>query len=76
MATTTIHLPQAVQDELSAVARRTGRSEAEIIVEAVEHHLREAHRPRPKAVGIYDDPEVTGENYEEWLAANWSPDRE
>jgi hypothetical protein len=76
MATTTIELPPDVKRELEALARRTGRTEAELIVEAVERHLQAEQRPRPKAIGVYSDPEVTGENYEDWLATNWKPDWE
>jgi hypothetical protein len=73
---TTVELPPDVKRDLEDLARRSGRTEAEIVVEAVERHLAAVARPRPQAIGVYDDPEVTGENYEEWLAANWKSDRE
>lgn len=76
MATTAIKLPPDVQLKLEALARRTGQAEAEIILEAVEHRLQAEPWPRPKAIGIYSDPEVTSENLEDWLAANWKPDWE
>jgi len=57
MAATALELPPDVQRELEALARRTGRTEAEVIVEAVERHLQAEQRLRSKAIGIYGDPE-------------------
>jgi hypothetical protein len=76
MAATVVDPSPEVQRELEALARRTGRPEAEIVREAVERHLAAVVRPRPQAIGVYNDPEVTGENYEGWFAANWNSDRE
>lgn len=75
-STITIKLPQDVRRDLDALAQRTGRTEAEVVLDAVERHLAAEARPRPKAIGVYSDPEVTGENHEDWLAANWKPDWE
>ena len=74
MATTTIELPPDVQRELEALARRTGRTEAEVIIEAVERHLQAEQRPRPKSFGIAEDPELSGTDSEDWLKANWRPE--
>lgn len=74
--TITVKLPKDVQRDLAALARRTGRTEVEVVLDAVERHLATESQPRPKAIGIYSDPDVTGENYEDWLAANWKPDLE
>ena len=74
MATTTIELPPDVQRELEALARRTGRTEAEVIIEAVERHLQAEQRPHPKSFGIAEDPELSGADSEDWLKANWRPE--
>jgi predicted transcriptional regulator len=73
---TTIQLPPDVQRELKALADRTGRSEAEIVLEAVEHFLASRRRPRLHSLGSVSDPDVTSENLDEWLAANWKPNWE
>ena len=80
MATTTIELPPDMQRDLEALARRTGRTEAELIVEAVERrlvderHLPAGKRPLPRSIGVVSAPDVSGADYEAWLKATWHPE--
>jgi predicted transcriptional regulator len=75
MEKTTVYLTCDQQEQLAALARRTRRSKAELIREAVDVLLRDNPRPRPKSAGIWaSDGEVNSENLEDWLAANWKRD--
>jgi len=71
---TTIQLPPELRQQLEALAERTGRTEAEIIVEAVETYLRAERRPRLRSLGAFQDDEVHAANLDEWLKANWRPE--
>jgi len=71
-----IELPPNLKLGLEDLARETGQTEVEIILEAVERHLQAKRHLLPRSVGMMSDPEVTGENLEDWLAANWKPDWE
>ncbi len=71
---TTIELPPDVQRKLEALARRTGRTEAEVIVEAIDRYLQGQRRPRPKSFGIAEHPKLSGAESEDWLKANWRPE--
>ncbi len=64
---TTVYLPAELQRELSEVARRTGRRQAEIIRTAIEQFLRAQERPVPRSVGAGDDAELSAVDGEDWL---------
>jgi hypothetical protein len=71
---TTIHVPEEEMAALEARARREARPKAALIREAIARYVAEDCRPRPKAVGIFSDIEVTSSNLDEWLRANWRPE--
>ncbi len=48
MHRTTIYLPETLHADLTRVAKRLDRSEAELIREALEEHLRNATPPAPR----------------------------
>jgi hypothetical protein len=48
-----------------------GRSQADLIREALATFLGTVERPRPRSIGIVDDPNLHGEDTEEWLRQNW-----
>ena len=74
---TTIHLPADVRNALAEEANRTGRPEAELIVEAlrsyVQNRVPPGDRPVPRSFGMHADPELSGADSEDWLRANWRP---
>ncbi len=71
MVSTTVDLPAELRWSLAAMARESGRDEAEIVREALERFLNDRPRPRPRSVGIVDDPDLDGVDTEDWLRANW-----
>ena len=74
MATTAIELPPDLQAALEDFARRSGRTEVEVVREAIEKLLQAQRRPRPRSFGMGDDSELNGVDTEGWLKANWRPE--
>lgn len=71
MEKTTLYLPDDLQTELRAVAKREGRSQAEVVRDALRLYLDRAERPRLSFIGIGEDDELRGEDVEAWLDAEW-----
>ncbi len=74
MEKTTLYLPQDLQQELRDMARRTRRPQAELIREALRAYLEQQGRPRPRSIGIGDNPDLHAEDTEDWLAKHWRPE--
>ncbi|UZX14492.1 ribbon-helix-helix domain-containing protein [Thermus sp. PS18] len=64
MEKTTLYLPKSLKRLLELKARREGRSQAELVREALERYLAS---PSPKSLGIGEDTEVTSRTAEAWL---------
>jgi hypothetical protein len=71
MVKTTLYLPEELQEQLHDIAAQTGRSQADLIREALARFVGEHRRPRPASIGIIDDPDLTGEGSEDWLRRAW-----
>jgi predicted DNA-binding protein len=71
MEKTTLYLPADLQRSLREVARRTGRSQAELIRDALVRYLQDHPRPSLRSVGMGEDPELSGRDSERWLQARW-----
>jgi predicted transcriptional regulator len=71
MHKTTIYLPAELQHRLRELARRTRRSQAEIVREAVERYLGAQSEPLPASIGAGEDELVTGRDSEAWLREQW-----
>ena len=71
MNKTTLYLPEELQAALKAVARRTGRPQADLIREALETYLGQQVRPQPRSVGAGEDAELAARDSEAWLKARW-----
>ena len=68
MVKTTVYLPDDLKQSLERLAASTGRSEAELVREAVSTLVRASERPRPRgALFASDDPMLFGQNVEEAL---------
>ena len=76
MTKTSVYLPEQLKHELGLVARRRGRSEAELIREAIARLVAEEgqERPRPEP-GLFtsDDPGLAG-RVDEVLAGGFGAD--
>jgi hypothetical protein len=71
MEKTTLYLSVELQRSLLAVAKREGRSQAEIIRAALDAYLSNRAPLRFHSVGAGSDGEVSGATSEEWLRNNW-----
>jgi predicted transcriptional regulator len=71
MEKTTIYLPGELQRSLRDMAKREGRSQAEIIRSALEAYASNRIPPRARSIGSGVDDEVTGATSEEWMRTNW-----
>jgi len=76
MEKTTLYLPTELQRRLSDAARRTGRSQADLIREALQRFLGDLGTPQPRSIGILADPKLRGEDTEDWLRHAWDAYRD
>jgi Ribbon-helix-helix protein, copG family len=76
MEKTTLYLPAELQRRLSDAARRTGRSQADLIREALSTFLGELGTPQPRSIGMLADPELRAEQTEGWLRDAWDAYRD
>lgn len=54
MVKTTVYLDEGIALKLRQIAKNAGRSQAEVIREALRDYAEETERPWPKGVGKYD----------------------
>jgi Ribbon-helix-helix protein, copG family len=73
MATTTVELSDELHRQIAELARHTGRSEAELLHEAIAGYVHARRAPHPRSDGTIDDPDLAARDVDEWLAANWRP---
>ncbi len=73
MNKTTLYLPGDLQRALAEAARRTGRTQAELVREAIARYLAEQPRPPLASMGMGEDPELAGRDSEAWLRSRWRP---
>jgi hypothetical protein len=73
MKRTTIFLSEETNRLLRDVARRSGRSQAEILREALSEYLSREPRPRPRSIGMGNnrDDSVTSANVKDWVREQW-----
>ncbi len=74
MEKTTVYLPADLQRALQVLARRTGRSQADLIREAVAGYVRGQERPRLRSIGLGEDSRLSGAKSEEYLRLRWRAD--
>lgn len=71
MEKTTLYVPAALQRALRSLAKRVGKSQAEIIREALNAYVRQQARPQLGSVGLGEDDQVTGATSEDYLRSRW-----
>lgn len=71
MEKTTLYLPDDLQRRLRDAARREGRSQAELVREALSAYLEDSPRPTPGSLGAGCDPDLPARDAEEWLESRW-----
>jgi len=74
MEKTTLYLPPDLQAEVRTQAKREGRSQADIIREALRRYLDQAPRPPLGCIGVGEDEALTGADVEEWIEREWGRD--
>ena len=71
MEKTTLYLSGELQRSLAAMARREGRSQAEIIRAALVAYFSNRAPVRLRSIASGSDDEVSGATSEKWLRDNW-----
>lgn len=71
MEKTTLYLPPELHRALKNVARQEGKSQAELIREALAAYLARRDRPRLQSIGVAGDQGLTGRDAEVWLEKAW-----
>jgi hypothetical protein len=73
MEKTTLYFPPEIHRALKEAARRAGRSQADIVREAVEQYLGRLGRPRLRSIGVGADGTLPASELEAWLEREWDP---
>jgi hypothetical protein len=77
MEKTTIYLPAELRWYLKDAARRSGKSQADLIREALDAQRANAPRPKPKSIGAFrGDGGVSASEIKQWVRKEWSKDLE
>jgi hypothetical protein len=71
MEKTTLYFSPALHRALREAAKRAGRSQADIVRDAVEQYLSRIDRPLLKSVGIGADGRLPASELEAWLDREW-----
>jgi predicted transcriptional regulator len=74
MTKTTLYLPDELLLTFRSLARRTGRSQAELMREALQGYAADQTPLRLRSVGIAKHASIHGDEVEAWLEANYHPD--
>jgi predicted transcriptional regulator len=71
---TTIYLPDETKSEIKLAARFEGRSEAEIVREALDDYFARRRSGLPSVFGKAKGKLFTAAESEDWLLENWRPE--
>ena len=74
MKKTTIDFPDELAIKDKVCAKQERRTEAELINEAVTVYLSNKKYPLPRILGMASCGNISGEDSEDWLYANWDFD--
>lgn len=73
MKKTTVYLDDAVLAEIKIVSRSEGRSEAELLRNAVDEYLERRRAALPSIFGKGSGGKFDAADSEDWLHENWKP---
>jgi hypothetical protein len=73
MKKTTLYLEEGVLAEIKLISRSEGRSEAEILREAINDYLERRRSALPSIFGKGAGTKFTAADSEDWLLENWKP---
>jgi hypothetical protein len=71
MQRTTVYFTPEMAQALRNKARRTGRTQAELIREAVGQSLNDDEVELPRSFGIAESGRIGARNLDQWLEENW-----
>lgn len=69
---TTLYLTDELRQALDSAARRSGRTQADIVREALRAHLEGLPAVVPGSIGMGEDADLSARDSEEWLRRRWS----
>ena len=77
MEKTTLYLSRELQTALRETAKREGRSQADVVREALERYVAQAERPLPRSVGAFEqrgpqEDRVPAREAKQWVRRQWS----
>jgi predicted transcriptional regulator len=73
MVARVIELSDELEQQIADLARRTGRTESDLLQEAIAAFVQTQRAANPKSDGTIDDPDLAARDVDAWLAANWRP---
>jgi predicted DNA-binding protein len=73
MQKTTIYLPDELAVMVSAAAKRTGTSKANLIRTAIVKYVATIEPPKLKSAGMISSGKLQSDDVEDWLAKHWPP---
>jgi predicted DNA-binding protein len=72
---TSFYLAAQTKRQLAQAARRLGKTQTEVVNEALTEYLAKLEPPKFAFIGAGEDTELTARSSEAWLRKNWQPDR-
>ena len=72
---TSFYLAVQTKRQLAQAARRLGKTQTEVVNEALAEYLAKLEQPRFAFIGAGEDTELTARDSEAWLRKNWKPSR-
>ncbi len=74
MRKTTVYLREEILSEIKLASRSEGRSEAEIVREALDDYFERRRAQLPSVFGKAKGKLFTAAESEDWLLENWRPE--
>jgi predicted DNA-binding protein len=72
---TSLYVSVETKRQLEQVARRLGKTQTELVNEALSQYLFSLEKPKFAFIGAGEDTVVTARNSEEWVRKHWKKAR-
>jgi predicted DNA-binding protein len=72
---TSLYLSVETKRQLEQAARRSGKSQTQLVNEALTEYLAKLEQPKFAFIGAGEDTVVTAQTSERWLRKHWKPSR-